>query len=176
MTRDDLKKALLKEFGSVLKPLGFKRRGQTFHHNNDDVVRMVFLGIQKSEYSFSGILVDCVQGIYSHYLGKHSYLPYEPKPNIEDSHWRKHLIFQLPENLRDKMEKLGHFHVQEDADPGEQAQMIREYFEQYALAELLDLDSTEKLRDFGASGNYADCSEKLRTRFLKILENYPPAT
>lgn len=93
----DKYKTLISEINNVIKPLGFKKNGNTFFYNQDNNIGLI--NFQKSKNSSSiSILFTISIGVYSSALQIFDSPDVGSKPTISDCHWSKRMGFLLPEN------------------------------------------------------------------------------
>lgn len=88
---------LISEINNAIKPLGFKKNGNTFFYHQDDNIGLI--NFQKSNKSSSTVVLFTINiGVYSNSLRVFDSLDVGSKPTISDCHWSKRVGFLLPEN------------------------------------------------------------------------------
>lgn len=91
----DKYKVLISEINNNLKPLGFKKAGDSFFYNQDSNIGLI--NFQKSNSSPSGIILFTINiGVYSSSLNIFDRPEIKSKPLISDCHWRQRIGFLLP--------------------------------------------------------------------------------
>lgn len=92
----DKYKILISEVNQAIKPLGFKKNGNTFFYNQDNNIGLI--NFQKSRSSSSdNILFTISVGVYSNSLHVFDSPCIGSKPIIDDCHWWQRIGFLLPE-------------------------------------------------------------------------------
>lgn len=90
----DKYKLLITEISNVLKPLNYKKSGETFFYNKDNNIGII--GFQKGRSSNATATLFTINlGIYSSALKVFDRLGLKSKPGISDCHWRKRVGFLL---------------------------------------------------------------------------------
>jgi hypothetical protein len=93
---DDKYKMLISDINNVIKPLGFKKNGNTFFYHQDNNIGLI--NFQKSKNSSSeSILFTISVGVYSNSLHVFDSPEIGSKPAVSDCHWRERIGFLLPE-------------------------------------------------------------------------------
>ena len=160
MSNHEWTKTILTAMHSLLKPVGFRKKGATWHLERDDVVLLVQL--QKSWYSTGSRVSATVNlGVFSWVV--HRKVGYSwDKPGISSAHWRQRIGFLMPER-DDKW-----WEVTSDAEAVGAAREIVEALAAYGLPALESLSSTGKLRDLWTTG-YAGLTDRQREEYLEAL-------
>jgi hypothetical protein len=87
---------LLKELYKHVKPLGFKKKRDTFYLIKDNIG---IINFQKSIYSSNEkILFTCTLGVYSKSLKIFDLRDVNSEPLISESHWRRRIGFLMSHN------------------------------------------------------------------------------
>ncbi|PTS94004.1 hypothetical protein DBR11_24295, partial [Pedobacter sp. HMWF019] len=91
----DKYKILISEVDNVLRPLGFRKSGQTFFYNKDGNIGII--DFQKARRSIAASSFFTINlGVYSNALKVFDNFDVKSKPLISDCHWRKRIGFLLP--------------------------------------------------------------------------------
>lgn len=139
MTNDEYRKMILDKIREVLKPIGFKKQGNHFLWNINDVVCIVHF--QSSAFSTQNDLTVTVNlGIFSFPIAEK--IDYDGKPRIYSSHWQERIGIFTPKKTDvwwdiknfDKAEKVG--------------EEISQILQNIILPFFETVNSTEKLRHF----------------------------
>lgn len=90
-------KLLLQSIGMFLKEQGFKKNGNNYYYINKSNIGL--LNIQKSKDSTqSRIKFTLNVGVFCPSIYKFMYKKEQPKPCIDDCHWKSRIGFFLPDN------------------------------------------------------------------------------
>jgi len=88
-------KSLLSEINKILKPLNYKKRGETFFYTKDNNIGII--DFQKSRSNNAATTMFTINlGVYSSTLKVFDREGLDSKPVISDCHWRKRIGFLLP--------------------------------------------------------------------------------
>ena len=158
---EDMANALLKSLQPFLASRGFRRKGQTFISEREDVFLLV--NLQRSTTSTKDArIVTLNLGVYSKSLAAktHEALPM----SIWTCHWRQRIGHLLPER-RDQWWK-----ILQDGDMSQTAAELRDALERYGLNALEDVASTERLRALWQEGRSPGLTLKQRLDFLALLD------
>lgn len=88
----DKYKILISEVDNVLRPLGFRKSGQTFFYNKDGNIGIIDFQKARSSNAASGFFTINL-GVYSNALKVFDNFDVKSKPLISDCHWRKRRFF-----------------------------------------------------------------------------------
>jgi hypothetical protein len=92
----DKYKSLISEIGSILKPLNYKKSGETFYYIKDKNTGII--NFQKGRSSTAASTLFTINlGTYSSSLRVFDRIDLKSKPIISDCHWRKRIGFLLPQ-------------------------------------------------------------------------------
>jgi hypothetical protein len=156
MINDEYRKIVLAQMREVLKPEGFRKKGNNFFKPEQDVY--LFIQIQSSMSSSQNDLRLTVNpGIFSTLIE-------QSKPSLISSHWRER-IGSLTERKLDKW-----WTITSSAEAETAGAEISELLREKALPLLYSLNSTAKLISYWEKGGSAGITEYERERFLKKLK------
>lgn len=160
MTNDEYRKIILTRIYEVLKPKGFKKKGNNFFKLENDVYLIVQL--QSSISSAQNNLKLTVNlGIFSTLI-EQSFSALN-NPSLVNSHWRKRIGF-LDEKKFDKWWTITNSGEAEIA-----GQEITKILQEKGLLVLSELNSTDKLISLWKKGESVGITDKQRQNFLEIL-------
>jgi len=156
----DFKKVLLAKIHAALKPSGFRKTGNTFFSEQDDVV--LFIQLQSSSRSTKDVLVATVNlGIFS--LSLALKVGNTRRPNILDAHWRERLGYFLPAP-HDKW-----WEVASDEEANVVGEKIAELVQSAAMPAMFGIASTAKLKSLWETGKSPGLTEYQRQQYLRAL-------
>ena len=90
-------KRMISEINNAIKPLGFKKKGDTFFYTQENNLGLI--NFQKSNKSSSESITFTINaGVYSNSLHILDSPGMESKPSLSDCHWLTRVGFLLPEN------------------------------------------------------------------------------
>jgi hypothetical protein len=154
------KNTILSRVYSVLKPEGFKKKGQLFTSERDSVV--LFIQLQSSTSSTASVLKATVNlGIFSRAVAAR--IGHVREPSILEAHWRQR-IGHLTADHHDKW-----WTVQTGPEAGRAGDEIAEVLASRALPVMLSLASTEKLKELWQTGSGGGLTEYQRREYLLAL-------
>lgn len=156
MINDEYRKIVLAQMREVLKPEGFKKKGNNFFRRETDVY--LFIQIQSSMSSSQNDLRLTVN------LGIFSTLIEQSNPSLISSHWRERIGF-LSEKKFDKWWTITNLEKAETAGAE-----ISNLLQEKVLPLLYSLNSTAKLISYWENGEGGGITELERKKFLKILK------
>jgi Domain of unknown function (DUF4304) len=162
-------RVILSEMRAVLKPRGYRQRGQTFSLACHDVVQLV--NLQKDKWStreFLGVTVNLA--VFSPslhqklYESGHHWQPTIERPRAWDGHWQERLGLLMPQQCD------WWWNASNDGEARTAATGIADALARYGLPVLDQLSSTQKLRDYWvAGGDGIIGSVLIRNRYLRLL-------
>jgi hypothetical protein len=160
MNHDDFKKIILARMHALLKPLGFRKRGNTFSADRDDV--LLFIQLQSSTRTTHDTLIATVNfGIVSTALTKKQ--GFRTAPNFLDSHWRERIGRFLPKP-QDKW-----WTVRSEAEAVMVGDEIVTILQARSLPTMNSLASTQQLRELWESGYSPGLTDFQRRKHLVLL-------
>lgn len=154
--------AVLERIQGVLKPIGYRKRGNTFLAERNDVLLLVQL--QKSHKTTRDTLIATLNlGVFSPALSQKLGLVDE-RPTIPDCHWRQRIGDLLPE----QSDKWWEIHSEEEAIAA--GNEIAGLLERYGIPALEEVSSSAKLRTLWLSGQSPGLTEHQCQRYLGALD------
>lgn len=160
MSAEAYKRTILTQLHTLLKPMGFRKKGQYFSMDKNDTV--LFVQLQSSSKSTKDRLVVTINlGIFSRTVAER--LGDTHEPNIVDAHWRERIGRFMPAGT----DKWWDIQSQRDADlcAAEITSIVRDK----ALPQMLSLAATEKLKAYWEQGNSTSLTQHMRQEYLKVL-------
>lgn len=160
MSSATYKQTILTQLHELLKPMGFRKKAQSFAADKDDTV--LFVQLQSSTKSTKDRFVVTVNlGIFSRTVAER--LGDTHAPNILDAHWRERIGRLMPAGT----DKWWDIRSQSEADRC--AAEITSVMRDKALPLMLSLASTEKLKAYWEHGTKPDLTSHMRQEYLKAL-------
>ena len=161
MVNDEYRKIVLTKIYGVLKPEGFKKKGNNFLKPENDVYLIIQL--QSSMFSTQNDLQLTVNlGVFSTLVEQ--FFSGLSNPSLVKCHWRERIGF-LEEKNFDKWWTIT------NSDEAEIAgQEIIKILQEKGLPVLSGLDSTDKLISLWKKGKGAGITDKQRQSFLELLK------
>ncbi len=160
MNHDNFKKTILGRMHTLLKPLGFRKYGNSFSVTRGDA--LLFIQLQSSTRTTHDTLTVTVNlGIISIPLSKKQ--GFRTHPNILDSHWKERIGRFLPEP-QDKW-----WIVRTMAEAVTAGDEIVAILQASGLPTMNSLASTQQLRELWETGHCPGLTDFQRRRYLALL-------
>lgn len=162
MINDEFRKVVLTQMRETLKPAGFKKKGNNFFKQENDV----YLIIQLQSSMFSSqydLRVTINLGVFSTLLQDASGAL--NNPSLIKSHWRQRIGFLTEEKL-DKWWTVTSFNEAQKT-----GLEISKLLTERVLPVLFSLDSTAKLISLWEKGESAGITDFQRNNFLEKLKS-----
>lgn len=162
MSAADYKRTILTQLHALLKPMGFRKKDQTFSAEEADTVLFVQLQGNSMKSTKDVPVVTINLGIFSRTVAETEGNTHAP--NLAEAHWWHRIGHYIPGSH----DKWWTIHNESEADLCG-AEIVR-ILSDKALPEMRSLAATEKLKSLWQTGSSPGATDHQRQRYLEALE------